>query len=152
MAGPAENNVGLVLATMLNDTVCADSLAGPELMALAHPTTLWGPASSGTVSSPPLVNEGASLTAVTEIVKCIGSGVEVEGAVQVVGDSALGPGVVEDNGRRIQYPVGVGIVAEDVGGGEEGVFEGGVAPGAGVVEGSGGVVDVGNGDAEDLGG
>jgi hypothetical protein len=64
MAGPAENNVGLVLATTENDTVCADSLAGPELMALAQAGTLWAPASSSTTSSAPAVKEGASLTAV----------------------------------------------------------------------------------------
>ena len=41
------------------------SFAGPALIAVAQPVTDCGPASSGAWTSMPLVNDGASLTAVT---------------------------------------------------------------------------------------
>ncbi len=44
--------------------IWADSSA-PALIAVAQPETLWAPASSATLASAPLVNDGASLTAVT---------------------------------------------------------------------------------------
>ena len=50
-------------------SVWLDSLAGPALMAVAHGLTVWAPASSSTVWSAPLVKLGASLTAVTVMVK-----------------------------------------------------------------------------------
>ena len=45
------------------------SLAGPALMPVAQPATVCAPASSSTVWSAPFVKLGASLTAVTVIVK-----------------------------------------------------------------------------------
>jgi len=45
-----------------------DSSAGPALMPVAQPATLWAPASSSTVWSEPAVNDGTSFTAVTVIV------------------------------------------------------------------------------------
>ena len=48
-AGPALKSDGFVLPVMLNVRVCADSLAGPELMAIAQGVTVCGPAFSSTI-------------------------------------------------------------------------------------------------------
>ena len=69
IAGAVENRVGLVLATTENNTVWADSLAGPLRDAVAQPATVWAPASSNTTSLAPLVKLGASLTGVMSMVK-----------------------------------------------------------------------------------
>src|SRR5579872_7263091 len=67
MDGPAENNPGLVLPVTWNVTVCADSSAGPVLIAVAQPLTVCAPEFSSTVWSAPLVKLGGSLTAVIVI-------------------------------------------------------------------------------------
>ena len=63
-AGWAEKRALLSLVTM-KSTVWPDSSAGPALMAVAQPATVWAPASSCTVWSAPLVKDGASLTGLT---------------------------------------------------------------------------------------
>src|SRR5947207_1728505 len=68
MLGCAANNSALSLLTRKSSVWLASS-AGPVLMLAAQPLTGWGPASSGTVWSAPLVKEGASLTGVMVIVK-----------------------------------------------------------------------------------
>ena len=50
-------------------SVWPDSSGGPGSNPVAQPATVCAPASSSTVWSGPLVNDGASLTAVTVIVK-----------------------------------------------------------------------------------
>ena len=57
-----------MLFVISNATVWLSSL-GPAVMAVAQPATVCAPASSVTVWSAPLVNDGASLTAVTVTVK-----------------------------------------------------------------------------------
>src|ERR1051325_9892584 len=64
IAGCAENKLGRSLLTR-NSTVCAASLAGPELMFVAQLGTVKGPLSSTTTWSAPGVNEGASVTGLT---------------------------------------------------------------------------------------
>src|SRR3954453_3810326 len=51
----------LLLLVAAKVTLCDDSLAGPGLMLVAHGAE-EGPESSFTVTSPPLVNDGGSLT------------------------------------------------------------------------------------------
>jgi hypothetical protein len=53
----------------VNVTVCADSSAGPALMAVAQPATVCAPESSRALWSAPFVKLGASLTGVTVMVK-----------------------------------------------------------------------------------
>src|SRR4029079_2693496 len=48
----------------MKSTTWPDSLAGPALIAVAQPDTLWAPASSRTVWLTPLLKLGASLTGV----------------------------------------------------------------------------------------
>ena len=62
---------GSVLLVTLNVKVWPDSSAGPRESAVAHGLTVWAPAVDRTLSSAPLVNDGASLTAVTSMVKLI---------------------------------------------------------------------------------
>src|SRR4051794_14759571 len=64
-AGPAENRAALVLLVTSKLIVWAASLAGPKLIPVGQPATVWAPASSSAVWLPPLVKLGASLTAVT---------------------------------------------------------------------------------------
>ena len=52
----------------MNESVWADSLAGPADRSVAQSLTDCGPASSSTAWSAPIVNDGASLTAVTVMV------------------------------------------------------------------------------------
>src|SRR2546428_259116 len=54
VAGVQASGVLLLLLTMKFST-CAASLAGPALIAVAHPTTVWPPASSFTVWFAPFV-------------------------------------------------------------------------------------------------
>src|SRR5437879_10103292 len=73
-AGLAEKSDGLFVVTV-KVTVCPDSSGGPAEMPVAQFGTLCGPASSFEVWSAPLVNDGASWTAVTTMVKwCGGEG------------------------------------------------------------------------------
>ena len=60
-----------------------------EVMVMGH----RGPNSTSPPSSffDPVVESGGAVG--------VGVGIEVEGPVQVVGDAALGPGVIEDNGE-----------------------------------------------------
>src|SRR6185436_15687346 len=67
-AGWAENSALLSLLTV-KVRVWPLSLLGPALTAVAQPVTLAAPESSLTVWLAPLVNDGASLTAVTAIEK-----------------------------------------------------------------------------------
>src|SRR2546426_1026541 len=67
MAGGTENSAELVVLTRKFST-CAASLAGPALIAVAHPTTVWPPASSFTVWFAPFVKLGTSFTALTVMV------------------------------------------------------------------------------------
>ena len=57
-AGGVENSDGFVLFVTLNVTVWNDSF-GPGEIPVAHPETLWAPASSSTVTFAPAVNDGA---------------------------------------------------------------------------------------------
>src|SRR5712664_4686446 len=66
-AGCAENSAVLVVVTM-KFSVCPLSSAGPALMLVAQPATVFAPESCGTVWSAPLVKLGASFTAVTLMV------------------------------------------------------------------------------------
>jgi len=61
--GCAEKSVILLLVT-LKVRVCSAS-GSPSLIAVAHPETVWAPASSATVWFPPLAKDGGSFTAVT---------------------------------------------------------------------------------------
>ena len=60
-AGCVLNNPFASFVTM-NDSDWELSLAGPGLIPLAQPATVWGPASSATVWSLPAVKLGGSLT------------------------------------------------------------------------------------------
>ena len=66
-AGPAANSALLLLPVTSKVTVCPTSLT-PGLMPVAQPATVCAPLSSRTVWSAPLVNDGASLTALISIV------------------------------------------------------------------------------------
>src|SRR5436189_281050 len=63
-AGARENSVGFELPMMLKLTVWAASSEGPGEIAVAHGAE-YAPESSKTVTVPPEVNVGASLTALT---------------------------------------------------------------------------------------
>ena len=67
MAGWLLKRALLLLLTM-KLIACPDSSAGPLLKAVAQLLTVCAPASSVTVWSAPLVNEGTSLTVITVIV------------------------------------------------------------------------------------
>ena len=72
-AGAVENSAALVLFVTTKVSVCADSLAGPALIAVAQPVWLNAPLFSSTVTSAPLVKPGASLTDVTVMTNvCVG--------------------------------------------------------------------------------
>src|SRR5207237_1942042 len=75
IAGPAENNPGLVLPVTLKVSVWPDSLAGPAEIFVAQFATVWAPTLALTDWSGPLVNEGASLTELTVMVKFFGADV-----------------------------------------------------------------------------
>src|ERR1043165_2074567 len=62
----------LLLFVAVNETVCVDSSGGPAGAVVAH-AALYAPESSITVTSPPLVNDGASLTAMTVMVNVTGA-------------------------------------------------------------------------------
>ena len=64
MAGWLEKRALLSFET-LKVSACADSLAGPLLIAVAQLFTVWAPSSSSIVSSAPFVKEGTSLTEFT---------------------------------------------------------------------------------------
>src|SRR5262245_59147524 len=68
MLGWALNRLLLSFLTMKFSVWLASS-AGPALIVVAQPATVWAPASSRTVWLAPLVKLGASLTALTVIVK-----------------------------------------------------------------------------------
>src|SRR5437899_2100449 len=68
MAGPEENNPGLVLLVTMNVIVWPASFAGPTAMLVAQLLIVWATASSSTVTSGPLVKLGGSLTELTVIV------------------------------------------------------------------------------------
>ena len=71
-AGPAANRPELVLPVMLNVSAWLSS-GSPSSMPVAQPATVCAPAFSFTDSSAPLVNTGASLTAVTVTSKDCGA-------------------------------------------------------------------------------
>ena len=75
-AGCTENSELRLLVTV-KLTVCPDSSAGPDEMPMAQPAKTCAPASSLTVWFAPFVNYGASLTAVTVIVKVCGGEVSL---------------------------------------------------------------------------
>ncbi len=60
MSGPAANSDGSS-GVAVNVSVCELSFAGPLLMPVAQPTTVFAPESSSTVTSAPLVKVGGSL-------------------------------------------------------------------------------------------
>ena len=72
-AGGTENMPGLSFAVMVKLTVCADSLAGPALMPVAHGSTVCAPMSLSTVTVGPAVKAGASFTGVTLMTKVCGA-------------------------------------------------------------------------------
>ncbi len=65
--GPLAKSDGLLFETTLNVSVWPDSSAGPALMPVAQ-FAEYEPESSSTVTSPPPVKDGASLTATIVIV------------------------------------------------------------------------------------
>src|SRR5215475_15046778 len=67
MTGCAEKSALLLFVTMKSNN-CDDSSAGPFESAVAQGLTVCAPASSLTVWSAPLVNEGTSFTELTVIV------------------------------------------------------------------------------------
>ena len=66
---------------MTKVSVCPLSFGGPGVMLVAQLATVCAPASSATVWSAPLVKLGASLTAVTVMVKLCGALVLLLGGV-----------------------------------------------------------------------
>ncbi len=68
-AGATLKSAVLVLPVTLNVTVWPASSAGPGLIAVAQPATVWAPESSRTVWFAPAVKLGASLMPVIVIVK-----------------------------------------------------------------------------------
>src|SRR6476469_6471389 len=67
IAGGTLNKAALSFPTTSKARVCPDSLAGPGEIAAAHPGMVCGPELLLRVRSPPLTNEGASLTGLTAI-------------------------------------------------------------------------------------
>jgi len=72
-AGATLNKPGLLLAVMLKLSVCADSLAGPALIAVAQGLKLCAPAPTATATSGPTVKLGTSFTESTLMVKLCGA-------------------------------------------------------------------------------
>ena len=72
-AGATENIAGLSFAVMVKVRVCADSLAGPALMPVAHGLIVCAPMSLTMVTVGPAVNAGTSLTGVSVIDTVAGS-------------------------------------------------------------------------------